>query len=70
MNHVRMQNFYSLPEAQRALLQPQFTAKLEAIDAAIEKNSLIAKYIAKLGEEMYLGGSEVPMGGPLKPKQK
>jgi hypothetical protein len=70
MNHVRMQNFYALPAAQRALLQPQFTEKLQAIDEAIEKNALIAKRIARLGEEMYLGGSEVPPRGPLTPRQK
>jgi hypothetical protein len=70
MNHVRMQNFYALPEAHRALLKPQFTNKLQAIDEAIEKNSLIAKRIARLGEQMYLGGMEVRTGGPLTPKQK
>jgi hypothetical protein len=70
MNHVRMQNFYALPEAHRALLKPQFTDKLQAIDEAIEKNALIAKRIARLGEQMYLGGMEVRTGGPLIPKQK
>lgn len=69
-NHVRMQNFYALPESQRAILQPEFTNKLEAIDAAIEKNALIARRIARLGEEMYLDGMEVKMGGPLAPRQK
>jgi hypothetical protein len=70
MNHVRMQNFYALPEAHRALLKPRFTEKLQAIDEAIEKNALIAKRIARLGEQMYLGGMEVKTGGPLSPKQK
>ena len=70
MNHIRMQNFYALPESQRALLQPQFTAKLEAIDSAIEKNALLAKQIATLGEEMYLEGREVKMDGPLRPRHK
>lgn len=70
MNHVRMQNFYALPEAHRALLKPRFTEKLQAIDEAIEKNALIAKRIARLGEQMYLGGMEVRTGGPLSPKQK
>jgi hypothetical protein len=69
-NHMRMQNFYSLPEPHRQLLQPQFTQKLEAIDHAIVKNGIIAKRIAKLGEEMYLGGKEVRTGGPLTPRQK
>lgn len=59
MNHIRMQNFYALPEFHRVLLQPSFTQKLEAIDAAIERNAIIAKRIARLGEEMYLGGLEV-----------
>lgn len=70
MNHTRMQSFYALPESHRKLLQPGFTAKLEAIDMAIEKNALIAKRIARLGEEMYLGGVEVKTGGPLVPKHK
>jgi hypothetical protein len=70
MNHTRMQGFYALPESHRKILQPEFTAKLEAIDTAIEKNALIAKHIARLGEEMYLGGTEVRTGGPLVPKQK
>lgn len=69
-NHVRMKNFYSLPESQRNLLQPQFTQKLETIDHAIVKNGILAKSIAKLGEEMYLGGNEVRTGGPLTPRQK
>jgi len=69
-NHVRMQNFYSLPESHRRLLQPQFTEKLEAIDHAIVKNGILSKRIAKLGEEMYLGGKEVRTGGPLTPRQK
>ena len=70
MNHRRMKSFYALPETQRALLQPEFTKKLEAIDGAKEKNALIANTIAMLGEEMYLGGHEVPMGGPITPKEK
>jgi hypothetical protein len=70
MNHARMRNFYALPESHRKLLQPVFTAKLEAIDVAIEKNAFIAKRIARIGEEMYLGGVEVRMGGPLVPMQK
>ena len=65
-----MQSFYALPEAQRVLLQPEFTKKLAAIDEAIEKYAIIAKNIALLGEEMYLGGKEVPMGGPITPKEK
>ena len=69
-NHVRMRNFYSLPESHRQLLQPQFTEKLEAIDHAIVKNGIIAKRIARLGEEMYLGGKDVKTGGPLNPRQK
>ena len=70
MNHMRMQNFYSLPEAHRTLLQPEFTEKLQAIDRAIEKNALIAKRIARLGEEMYLDGMEVKTSGPISPRQK
>jgi hypothetical protein len=70
MNHVRMQNFYALPESHRTLLQPEFTEKLQAIDEAIEKNAIIAKQIARLGEEMYLDGMEVRMGGPISPRQK
>lgn len=70
MNHGRMQQFYALPEAHRNLLQPSFTEKLEAIDAAIEENALIARRIARLGEEMYLDGIEVRMGGPISPRQK
>ena len=70
MNHVRMQNFYSLPESHRTLLQPEFTEKLQAIDEAIEKNAIIANRIARLGEEMYLDGQEVRMGGPISPRQK
>ena len=70
MNHARMQNFYALPEAHRTLLQPEFTEKLEVIDEAIEKNAIIAKRIARLGEEMYLGGMEVRTGGPISPRQK
>ena len=70
MNHVRMQQFYALPEAHRNLLQPAFTNKLQAIDEAIEKNAVIARRIARLGEEMYLGGKEVPLGGPITPRQK
>ena len=69
-NHVRMQNFYALSTKHRSLLEPQFTEKLEAIDTAIEKNAIIARRIARLGEEMYLGGMEVPTKGPLVPKQK
>ena len=69
-NHVRMRNFYSLPESHRQLLQPQFTQKLEGIDHAIMKNGIIAKRIARLGEEMYLGGKEAKTGGPLTPRQK
>jgi hypothetical protein len=69
-NHVRMQNFYALPEAHRRLLQPEFTKKLQAIDAAIQANGLIAMEIAKLGEEMYLGGAQVQTSGPLVPKEK
>ena len=70
MNHVRMQNFYSLPESHRTLLQPEFTEKLQAIDEAIEKNAIIANRIARLGEEMYLDGQEIRMGGPISPRQK
>ena len=69
-NHVRMQNFYALPARHRVMLQPNFIDKLEAIDSAIEKNALIAKRIARLGEQMYLEGMEVKMGGPIAPKQK
>lgn len=70
MNHARMQNFYALPESHRILLQPSFTDKLEAIDTAIEKNAIIANRIAKLGEEMYLGGIVVKTGGPITPRQQ
>jgi carnosine N-methyltransferase len=70
MNHVRMQQFYALPEAHRNLLQPSFTEKLEAIDEAIEKNAVIARLIARVGEEMLLFGMEVRMGGPITPRQK
>ena len=70
LNHRRMQNFYALPSSQRELLQPEFTRKLEAIDLAVEKNSLVARRIARLGEEMYLNGKEVPMVGPVRPKEK
>jgi hypothetical protein len=70
MNHVRMQQFYALPEAHRNLLQPTFTEKLEAIDYAIEKNAIIARHIARIGEEMYLDGMEVKMGGPITPREK
>lgn len=70
MNHVRMQQFYALPEAHRNLLQPGFTEKLEAIDEAIEKNAVIARLIARVGEEMLLFGMEVRMGGPITPRQK
>jgi hypothetical protein len=70
MNHARMQNFYALPESHRKLLQPSFTEKLEAIDAAIEKNAIIANQIARLGEEMYLSGMEVKTGGPITPRQQ
>ena len=69
-NHARMQNFYALPARQRAMLQPDFINKLEGLDAAIEKNAQLAKRIARIGEEMYLDGMEVKMGGPLAPKQK
>jgi hypothetical protein len=70
MNHVRMQSFYALPEKHRQLLQPQFTDKLVGIDEAIEKNAVLARLIATVGEEMYTGGMEVKMGGPLSPKKK
>jgi hypothetical protein len=69
-NHHRMQNFYSLPQQHRALLQPRLTQKLQAIDEAIVANGVIAKRIARFGEEMYLGGAEVPAQGPLVPKEK
>jgi hypothetical protein len=69
-NHKRMQNFYTLSETHRHLLQPAFTQKLERIDVAIERNSVIAKRIARLGEEMYLGGMECPINGPIIPRQK
>jgi len=69
-NHVRMQNFYALPEAHRRLLQPGFTQKLQAIDAAIERNGVIARKIARLGEEMYLGGAEAKLSGPVVPKER
>ena len=69
-NHVRMQNFYALPEAHRRLLQPEFTKKLQAIDAAIERNGVIARKIARLGEEMYLGGAEAKLSGPVVPKER
>jgi hypothetical protein len=65
-----MQSFYALPEKHRKILQPQFTEKLALIDQAIETNAVLAKRIAKIGEEMYLGGMEVKMGGPLAPLQK
>jgi len=68
-NHFRMQNFYSLPNTQRALLD-SFAQKLEGIDTAVEVNTRLARRIARLGEEMYLGGQEVIMGGPLAPRQR
>jgi hypothetical protein len=70
MNHARMQSFYALPSRHRDLLQPGFTEKLEGIDMAIEKNAELARMVARVGEEMYLGGKEVKMGGPLAPLQK
>ena len=69
-NHARMESFYALPEKHRNLLQPEFSMKLALIDDAIEKNALLAKKIARLGEEMYLNGMEVKMGGPLAPLHK
>jgi carnosine N-methyltransferase len=68
-NHLRVQNYYSLPASQRTLL-PNFLQRLEGIDQAVEVNALLAKRIARLGEEMYLGGQEVRMGGPLVPRQR
>jgi len=69
-NHVRMQNFYALPEAHRRLLQPEFTKKLQAIDAAIERNGVVARNIARLGEKMYLDGGEVKVSGPVVPRER
>ena len=69
-NHVRMQNFYALPEAHRRLLQPEFTKKLQAIDAAIERNGVVARNIARLGEKMYLDGAEVKVSGPVVPRER
>jgi hypothetical protein len=43
---------------------------LVGIDEAIEKNAVLARLIATIGEEMYTGGMEVKMGGPLSPKKK
>src|SRR5579859_4203272 len=70
MNHHRMQQFYALSERHRSLIQPKFTEKLQGIDEAIEANAIIASRIARLGEEMYLGGLQVRMGGPVVPRQK
>jgi hypothetical protein len=69
-NHHRMQSFYALPQQHRALLQPAFTQKLQAIDEAIEANGVVARRIARFGEEMYLDGAEVPPRGPVVPREK
>jgi hypothetical protein len=70
LNHERMRSFYAMPELHRKLIQPEFTNKLEAVDAGIEKNAQLANTIAALGELMYLNGTKVPMDGPIKPQRK